>query len=72
MEDEILSLLRENNAMLKELVSYIRSLQDSENIAKDDMKDLTMNIIANVIADDFIKNEEKMVESIRNRFVRRK
>lgn len=65
---EILSLLRENNSLLKELVSALREFKDPENIAKDDIKDLCMNIIANIIASDFLENEKDIVKLIRTKF----
>lgn len=49
---EILTLLRENNEMLKEIVTTLRKTQDPDYIMEQDINDFVMNIVANLIADD--------------------
>lgn len=49
--EEILYLLRENNRMLKEIITYITRMHmgnDSEN-----MDDFVRNILANMISNNF-------------------
>ena len=44
--DELLQLTRENNYMLKQIIAYI-NLHGNHT---DDMKDFTMNVLANMIS----------------------
>lgn len=43
---ELLDLLRENNQMLKEILSYLR-----HEAQHDDTQDFFSNVIANIVAD---------------------
>lgn len=54
MEDlqEILRLLRENNEMLKEIVSVLRKIQDPDYLMEENTTDFIMNIVANLVASD--------------------
>lgn len=48
--EELLTLTRENNIMLKQIIAYI-NLQNNPNIIfQDDMKDFIMNCIANRVS----------------------
>ena len=49
MED-ILQLLRENNEMLKEIVTILRKIQDPDYIMEENTTDFLMNIVANLVA----------------------
>lgn len=49
---EILRLLRENNAMLKEIVEILRKTQDPDYIMEENTTDFLMNIVANLVASD--------------------
>lgn len=49
---EILALLRENNSMLKEIVAYIRKVNDKDYVMEQDINDFVMNVVANLIAAD--------------------
>lgn len=48
--EEILQLLRENNEMLKEIVSILRKIQDPDYIMEENTTDFLMNIVANLVA----------------------
>lgn len=50
--DELLVLMHENNIMLKELIAYIRKMQNPEYTMPQDINDFVMNVVANLIADD--------------------
>lgn len=47
--DEILSLLRENNALLKEIVSYIRKVDNPQFKNEEEMKNMVINLLANIL-----------------------
>lgn len=49
---EILSLLRENNEILKEVVSILRKTQDPDYLMEENTTDFLMNIVANLVASD--------------------
>lgn len=51
--DEILSLLRENNLMLKAICTYINNKEDS---SFDDIKNFVMDIVSNIYTNG-IKNK---------------
>ena len=48
--EEILQLLRENNEMLKEIVTILRKIQDPDYIMEENTTDFLMNIVANLVA----------------------
>lgn len=50
--EEILQLLRENNEMLKEIVTILRKIQDPDYIMEENTTDFLMNIVANLVASD--------------------
>lgn len=47
---EILTLLRENNSMLKEIVGILRKMQDPDYLMEENTTDFLMNIVANLVA----------------------
>lgn len=47
---EILSLLRENNEILKEVVSILRKTQDPDYLMEENTTDFLMDIVANLVA----------------------
>lgn len=49
--DEILKLLRENNAMLREIISYIRKIQGQAYRQSEDMRAFAINVCANVFVE---------------------
>lgn len=49
--DEILRLLRENNAMLKEITSYIRKIQGQAYMQNEDMRAFAINVCADVFVE---------------------
>ncbi len=54
-EDDIQRLLRltqENNAMLKEILAYVRKVQDKDYLANDYSREIAFNVIGDIIADN--------------------
>lgn len=56
--EEIKSLLKENNEMLKYICSYIYNKNSSDYLAKEDLKDFCLNVIADIFVDKLNKNEK--------------
>lgn len=50
MDEEEKRLLRENNAMLKELLEIARKYTAPENIKAENDNDFFMNVVANIVA----------------------
>ena len=55
MDEEEKRLLRENNAMLKELLEIARKFTNPEYIKKENFNDFLMNVNANLLVHDLIK-----------------
>lgn len=49
--DEVLKLLRENNAMLREITSYIRKIQGQAYRQNEDMRAFAINVCADVFVE---------------------
>lgn len=55
MEDDFQRLIRiteENNAMLKEILAYVRKVQDKDYLANDYSREIALNVIGDIIADN--------------------
>lgn len=50
MDEEEKRLLRENNAMLKELLEIARKFTDPEFLKAENDNDFFMNVVANIVA----------------------
>lgn len=55
-------LTKENNAMLKEIVEYIRKVQDKDYLSNDYAREITFNVIGDIIADNL---EHGVVEQVK-------
>lgn len=49
MENEILELLRENNAMLKRVCAWLDKVESNQYRDSEDMKQFVMNYVANMM-----------------------
>ena len=56
--DEMIRLLRENNMMLKGILSVLRKTQDPDYITNENTTDFLMNIVANLVASNIEKNKK--------------
>lgn len=56
---EIIALLRENNRLLKEIHSIITRRFDEKYLAEENTIDFIMNVVANIVASDLLKNKTK-------------
>lgn len=71
MEDklqQIIELLRENNSMLREIVGYVRKVDSSEYDIQTDIKAFCINIIADVVADGLLEENDEMINNIKQNF----
>lgn len=66
--DKITELLRENNSMLKEIVRYVRKVDSSDYDTQTDIKAFCINIIADVVADGLLEENDEIVNSIKQNF----
>lgn len=49
--DELIQTVEENNRMLKEVLEYIRKVDDDEYITKQQLHDFINNVVADLFAD---------------------
>lgn len=57
--EEVVRLLRENNAMLREILCILRKIQDPKYIMEENTNDFIMNVVANLVAADIGKDSKK-------------
>lgn len=60
--NEVIQLLRENNAMLKEILAYIKQQQ-----ACDDMRQFSINVAANLFI-EALENNQKLKDKLKSNF----
>lgn len=63
-ESEILVLLRENNKMLKEIVSYVRAVSNKEHIDNENAREFAYNVIADILVESM--SQESKDDILRN------
>lgn len=51
--DQILAILKDNNEMLKEILSIMRRITSREHIQKGNNEALTINLLANMLLESF-------------------
>lgn len=49
--EEILSLLRENNKMLREILEYVRAVSSKSHIESENAKEFAYNVIADILVE---------------------
>lgn len=58
--EDLYRLTQENNAMLKEIVEYVRKVQSGSYLSNDYAREIAFNVIGDIIAenlsDDFVEN----------------
>ena len=64
MDEEALRLLRENNAMLKQILGYIFMKQSSEYQMKQDMKAFLINVSADIFVEGLEPDEKEKLYNI--------
>ncbi len=65
LDREELRLLRENNEMLKEILSILRRLTSKEHIEKEDLKAFAINLLADIMVEYKSNELSKLIKDIK-------
>lgn len=60
--EHLYQLTQENNAMLKEIVAYVRKVQSKDYLSKEYAREIAFNVIGDIIADNL---EHGVVEQVK-------
>lgn len=63
--EELYRLTQENNAMLKEILEYVRKVQDKNYLSNDYSREIALNVIGNLIAENL---SDDVVENVKSQF----
>ena len=63
--EELYFLTQENNAMLKEIVEYVRKVQGKDYLSNDYSREIAFNVIGDIIADNL---SPEVVENVKSQF----
>lgn len=63
--EDLYRLVQENNSMLKEVVEYVRKVQDKNYISNDYSREIALNVIGNIIAENL---SDDVVENVKSQF----
>ena len=63
--DELLQLVRENNEILKEILSIMREISSEEYIQKEDMKAFAINLLADIMVEYKAEQVEQIAKQIK-------
>lgn len=55
---ELLSLTRQNNQMLQEILAYVRKVDSKQYRDNEDMNDFCMNLVANAVIERLFENQQ--------------
>lgn len=58
-------LTKENNEMLKEILAYVRKVQDKDYLSNDYAREIAFNVIGDIIADNL---SPEVVENVKSQF----
>lgn len=58
-------LTQENNAMLKEILEYVRKVQDKNHLSNDYAREIAFNVIGDIIADNL---SPEVVNNVKQQF----
>ena len=63
--EELYRLTKENNTMLKEILEYVRKVQDKDYLSNDYTREIAFNVIGDIIADNL---SPEVVENVKSQF----
>ena len=63
--EHLYRLTQENNAMLKEIVEYVRKVQGKDYLSNDYAREIAFNVIGDIIADNL---SPEVVENVKSQF----
>lgn len=58
-------LTKENNEMLKEILAYVRKVQDKDYLSNEYAREIAFNVIGDIIADNL---SPEVVENVKSQF----
>ena len=58
-------LTKENNEMLKEILAYVRKVQSKDYLSNDYAREISFNVIGDIIADNL---SLEVVENVKSQF----
>lgn len=63
--EELYCLTQENNAILKEILVYVRKVQDKDYLSNDYAREIAFNVIGDIIAENL---SDDVVENVKSQF----
>ena len=67
MHEKIISLLEENNSLLKEILAMLKKFDSEEYQSKQDVRQFTINVSANAVY-ELLKNNKELRDKIKSSF----
>lgn len=67
MDEKIISLLEENNSLLKEILAMLKKFDSEEYQSEQDVRQFTINVSANA-AYELLKNNKELRDKIKSSF----
>lgn len=67
MHEKIISLLEENNSLLKEILAMLKKFDSEEYQSEQDVRQFTINVSANAVY-ELLKNNKELKDKIKSRF----
>lgn len=67
MHEKIISLLEENNSLLKEILAMLKKFDSEEYQSEQDVRQFTINISANAVY-ELLKNNKELRDKIKSSF----
>ena len=63
--EELYRLTKENNEILKEILAYVRKVQDNDYLSNDYSREIAFNVIGDIIADNL---SPEVVNNVKQQF----
>lgn len=67
MHEKIISLLEENNSLLKEILAMLKKFDSEEYQSGQDVRQFTINVSANAVY-ELLKNNKELRDKIKSSF----
>lgn len=67
MHEKIISLLEENNSLLKEILAMLKKFDSEEYQSEQDVRQFTINVSANAVY-ELLKNNKELRDKIKSSF----
>jgi len=67
MHEKIISLLEENNSLLKEILAMLKKFDSEEYQSEQDVRQFTINVSTNAVY-ELLKNNKELRDKIKNSF----